>query len=135
MAVASKLKPISYTYIDVNSSYGQGAALLVADIDAVNGQIFNILRTLLGECDYEPLLGAKLDNYLFDPNTRVTAEEVSMLLHDAITRWLSSRIRLSPNGFAVRRDVDNRLLLVSLSYTYINLGVSVSATFAVSTPA
>lgn len=135
MAVATKLKAVSYVYIDVNSNYGTGDPLLLADIDAVNGQIYNLFCTLLGEADYEPLLGAELDYYLFDPNSATTATEISMMLYNALSMWLSSRIYVSPGGLTVTRDTVNHLVVVGLSYSYILLGVTVNATYAIPTVA
>lgn len=120
-------------YLDVNSSYGSSSMdLLVSNIAAINNQLFNLFSTSIGSADYEPLLGSLIDNFLFEQNTlSPTWQAMKANLWTAVHQWMSSRIYVDQNSFVLKADQKNRIVYVSLTYTYLQLGVTVNATIAV----
>lgn len=128
MAVAPGLNKITYVYIDVNTNFGVVPGILVADIDAINNQFYNILSCMIGECDYEPTLGALLDLYLFEQNTESTAATIQSLLYTAINKWLGSRIYVTPQNIAFTVNSADRYVSVAINYTYLLSNTSVQVT-------
>lgn len=130
--IAQSQLPVNIVYLDVNTVFGQSEyGILVANINAINNQLLNLFSSMLGEVDYEPTFGASLDNYVFDPNDTQTWAELRTDFWNAINVWMASRIYVNPNSFIFKPDMPNRIVYVSLSYTYLQLGVTVTATLAV----
>lgn len=119
MAVAPGLNKITFTYIDVNTNYAAQSDILVANINAINNQIYNVLSCLMGEVDYEPELGALLDYYLFEQNSMSTDVQIQMLLYFALNTWLSGRIFVSPQNVTFAVDMAAQTLTVTIIYTYL----------------
>ena len=83
---------------------------------------------MIGECDYEPTLGALLDLYLFEQNTESTAATIQSLLYTAINKWLGSRIYVTPQNIAFTINSADRYVSVAINYTYLLSNTSVQVT-------
>ena len=123
--VASPLTPSQFRYLDVNTNYGETSSkLLVAEIEAVNNQIFNLFNTFVGEADYEPEFGSTIPSRLFDllPGTKDLLEND---LYNAVTRWLGQRIKINPGDIRAMQNYDRRAYDVYIRYVYPSMNVSV----------
>lgn len=130
--IAQNQLPVNIVYLDVNTAFGQSDfGILVSNINAINNQLLNLFSSLIGEVDYEPTFGTRLDNYVFDPNDSNTWGELKIDFWNAINVWMNSRIYVNPDSFIFKPDLPNRIVYVSLTYSYRQLGVTVTATLAV----
>ena len=137
MAVSQKLQFASAVYVDINTNYGNQKGLsgiLVTDIDAINNEMFNLLSTAMGDADYEPTLYGLLDVYLFEQNSQETLDQIYDLLQSVLMRWLSQRIYVTPNSFIAKIDNPNRLVNLTVTYTYLRLNVSVRTIMNIKVP-
>lgn len=137
MAVSQKLQFASAVYVDINTNYGNQKGLsgiLVTDIDAINNEMFNLLSTAMGDADYEPTLYGLLDVYLFEQNSQETLDQIYDLLQSVLMRWLSQRIYVTPNSFIATIDKPNRLVNLTVTYTYLRLNVSVRTIMNIKVP-
>lgn len=117
-------------YKDVNCNYEESINhILLTDIGAVNGQIFNVLSTTVGEAYFEPEFGSYFHSQLFEPGDDETEWKLSIDLHMALNKWLGSRLRTSPQGVRVTRDLTGRSATVYIEYEIIGLGIQVSSSF------
>jgi phage baseplate assembly protein W len=131
-SVAQGQGRIKIIYLDVNTAYGSNnMSILVANVNAINNQLFNLFMTMVGSADYEPTLGANLANYLFDPNAQNTWTALQLVLYNAVNQWMSSRIQVNTNSFIVQPDTINRIVYMTVSYSYLLLGISITTTMAI----
>jgi hypothetical protein len=128
---AQNQQRVNIVYLDVNTTYGNTTrAILVANINAINNQLFNLFSSMIGEVDYEPTLGAGPDRSLFDPNDPQSVKKLQMHLYNPVNQWLSTRILVSPNSFIVTQDTLNQRVFITVKYQYLLTGVTVTTTMA-----
>jgi phage baseplate assembly protein W len=130
MAVASKLTNVSYVYVDINSDPQSVNEILVSDIDAINTQIYNLFSTTVGEADFEPQLGSRMDNYLFDQNSTGTRDELAFVLYVAFSKWMSDRIEIGRDSVIVKQDPQKRRVNLTVEYAYKRLNVRIKASMS-----
>lgn len=123
--VAEPLVPVRFRYLDVNTNFGERSPkLLVAEIEAVNNQLFNLFQTFVGEADYEPEFGSTIPSRLFDmlPGT---AHLLETDIYVAINRWMGQRIQVNIGDIKARENYVKRAYEVTFRYVYPAMGVSV----------
>ena len=98
-------------YIDIYSDYGQiKGGIKVADIDAVQNKLTNLLRCPIGSRFRQPLFGVRLWEFIHEPCDDFTAEQIQDDFFQAIIKWMpeiqvfASQISVVPlstgDGFA-----------------------------------
>lgn len=82
-------------YTDINNSFMLDRYdLVIENIEAINGQIQNVLNTVIGSRIKEPTFGSMLPFLLFDPTDEETAWMIETAVWDALITWLGDRIDL-----------------------------------------
>ena len=124
-AIAQPLTPSTFRYLDVNTNYSVGSMqLLVAEIQAINNQLFNLFQTFIGEADLEPEFGTTIPSRLFDllPGTKILLETDAYL---AVNRWMGDRIIVNPGDIRAIENYEDRAYDVYIKYFYPVMNVSV----------
>ena len=88
-SVAKKMLLEGDNFYDLNTFYySQSPIILVQDLDIINGEIYNVATTKIGEEWWEPTYGSNIPNRIFDPMNNVTAWHLEHDLHDALILWV-----------------------------------------------
>jgi len=75
-------------YLDVNTEITLNTnSLLVADYEAINNSIHNILSTSILSVPWVRSYGSGLEEYLFQPVSGGTAEDIRVTLLQALSTW------------------------------------------------
>ncbi len=86
---AKVLTPSRSNIVDINAFLGIGSdAMLATDYDAIDGEIYNVLTTLVGSCEFEPEYGAAFLTRIFDPNDPFTWDQIKFDVYNAVNRWV-----------------------------------------------
>lgn len=78
---------------DINIDYSRSLAkttqlLIVYGFDAINNMLINVLKTVIGERDFEPTFGSKALYILHEPNDSIVSDKVETELYDRVRRWV-----------------------------------------------
>ena len=125
---AAPLTPQRPRLVDVNAFYGIGSgSILATDLSAIDGEIYNLLTTLVGSDEFEPEFGAQFLTRVFDPTDSTTASTIKFDVYLAVKRWIP--------GVVV--DIDNTTVTVgsrsfALKTAYFVTGVGASGSVEVS---
>lgn len=105
--------------VDINTNYGSdGNGILVNDITLIQGEIFNVLTTLIGEEWEEPTYGSRVPVRLFDPITLQTAYLMEHDLDDAMRMWVP-QIRVDLSKTRAIPFPDQRMYIFDIHYTIL----------------
>lgn len=115
---AKLLTPTRPNLVDINAFFSIGSySPLAVDFDAIDGEIYNVLTTVPGTCEFEPEYGAAFLLRVFDPNDQQTYDYVRFDVYNAVRRWVPG----------VTVDLDNTFVtpqvkgfLLTTAY-YVNL--------------
>jgi phage baseplate assembly protein W len=119
-------KPI---YIDINFHFdGVDDQFLIADLEAINGQFYNLFTTYRGEADGEPTFGCLLLDILYEPIDAITASDARMDIYQAVDEWMKSRVTIDLRDILVEPIIDDRGYKISVYYSLPNLNNSFSYT-------
>ena len=125
---AAPLTPQRPQLVDINAFYGVGSsAILATDLTAIDGEIYNLLTTVVGSDEFEPEFGARFLTRVFDPTDATTAGVIKFDVYLAVKRWIP--------GVVV--DIDRTAVTIgqrsfSLVTAYYVAGIGVSGSVEVS---
>jgi phage baseplate assembly protein W len=108
---------------DVNLYYGQNRKNIdIYEIDVIKSQLLNIFSTRPGDRWGEPTFGSYVYDYLFMPNTELTAWQLEGEIFSSIENWLNNKVivnmaqsRVEPNPANPDQFVINLSLVVPSS--------------------
>lgn len=110
------------TLLDLNTYYGttyKANELLVDDATSINQQILNLLGTTPGEVLFEPEFGSRVQAYLFEPISTITAYNIKIWVMEALTRWLPF-ITMIPDKSSVIPDQSKDGYNIKIVYSIAN---------------
>ncbi len=100
---------------------GGGRAAEEADYEAYIRQLIRqVLMTAPGERINRPDFGAGIRRMVFAPNNPATASLTQTLIYQALSRWLSTVIKVEELAVSVEEEK----LLITVHYMVIQRGVS-----------
>lgn len=125
---------IRILYLDINANYTQDHQQLILDnVNAVNGELLNLILTAIGERHFEPEFGSTLPGLIFDQPTQFTTWIMEDALFKAVQRWLPSvRINFDQSIIAPL-DMDIGGYYFKLVYSIVGLTNSATVDFRFST--
>lgn len=95
-------------FLDVNARLGEDSSdPLVAEDEAIKGQIRNILSTPLGSEPFEPEYGSMWPYRLFEPVTAFNAWNLENDTIVAVNRWMKGLIQLARQNCFVEQLPEN----------------------------
>lgn len=84
------------------------------DKDAIRADLLHLLLTNKGERLYLPDFGSDLKKFIFEPNDKITHEQIRESLNDSIKLYIPN---LLVNDISFRNDDIKELIIVELTYT------------------
>jgi phage baseplate assembly protein W len=128
-AVALKMIQNQPLLLDLNNSYGGTSdQLIIAQVEAVIGEIDNVMSTRIGEEWWEPTYGSNIPNRVFDPINATTAWLLSHDLQDALARWVP-QVQIDTSKSSVVPFPDLRAYVVTISFAIVINGATVAYTY------
>jgi len=82
--------------------------------DAIKADLLHLLLTNKGERLYMPDFGSDLKKYIFEPNDKITHDEIKNNLNETINRYIPNLII---DSITFEQDEIQELIIVKLSYT------------------
>ena len=84
------------------------------DSDAIRADLLHLLLTNKGERLFLPDFGTDLTNYYFEPNDKITHDEIKDNLNDTIKKYIPNLI---VNSILFKNNEIEELIIVELTYT------------------
>jgi phage baseplate assembly protein W len=84
------------------------------DRDAIRADLLHLLLTNKGERLYLPDFGSDLKKYIFEPNDKITHDEIKDNLNDTIKKYIPNLI---VNSILFKNNEIEELIIVELTYT------------------
>ncbi len=116
----------SYIYSDFMDSFlvhpVKKDLVLLTDIDSVNRSLKNIIQTNFYERPYDPLYGANLRHYLFQPYDQNLEIEMRIDIQNAID---NHEPRVKVISISVTGDPDTHELDISINYQVKNVSTDI----------
>jgi phage baseplate assembly protein W len=84
------------------------------DRDAIRADLLHLLLTNKGERLYLPDFGSDLKKYIFEPNDKITHDEIKDNLNDTIKKYIPN---LVVNSILFKNNEIEELIIVELTYT------------------
>ena len=81
---------------------------------AIKSDLLHLLLTNKGERLYMPDFGSDLKKYIFEPNDKITHDEIKNNLNETINRYIPNLII---DSIIFEQDEIQELIIVKLSYT------------------
>jgi len=104
--------------LDISAFYGIFASqIITSDTDAVGGEIFNVMATLVGDDIMNPEYGCNLPLRVFEPITPAMAQTCLSDAYFAIQRWVP-QVVMNLSQTIVYANGDNRMVGVGVAYSY-----------------
>jgi phage baseplate assembly protein W len=114
--------PISRGFRDINITFGKHPVtddlLVVKDFNAIKNSITNLLLTVRGERFFNPNIGSKIYDLLFEPMDFITSESLKSEIKYTI-RAFEPRVNLK--NVLVNEDYDNNAYDIEIEYSVIGL--------------
>lgn len=108
--------------VDINTFYGIfDDNILVRMVAAVEGEIYNVVSTSIGEENFEPTYGGVILPRLFDPIDEVTAHFLRNDLRRAIELWVP-QLRIDMARTTATPKPDERLFDLTIAYELVGFG-------------
>lgn len=112
--------PTSKVFKDLNITFGQNPVtkdlLVTKNYDAIKRSVMNLVLTQPGERFFNPNIGSKIRNLLFEPLDYVTASLISSEIEYTINAF-EKRVKLKEVNVEI--DDDNNAFNVVIDYTII----------------
>lgn len=119
-------------YLDVNTNYGINTdAELVADIQALNNSLYNLLTCPIGTRVHKRDYGSNIPWFLQEPCDAITANKIKQSLLQSIRRW-EPRVQLDFRNTVVNPLSDGTGFAVEFSYLVVNVNVTGTLKFTLS---
>lgn len=117
-------------WIDVNTNFGEDVdPELVADVEAINNSLFNLLTCPIGTRPFEREYGCELIQALFEPADSQTAQFLSLTLFQAIRTW-EPRVILDRARSRVDESRDGQGFDITIAYTVVRTRQNSTYSFA-----
>lgn len=117
--------PVSRSFVDLNIAFGEHPVtndlLVTKNEEAIKRSIYNLILTTPGERLFNPNIGCKVSNLLFDPLDFVTAGMIQGEIEYTIK---SFERRVNLKSVDVEIDYDNNAFVVNIDYTIIGQPVT-----------
>ena len=84
------------------------------DKDAIRADLLHLLLTNKGERLYLPDFGSDLKKYIFEPNDKLTHDDIRDSLNDSISKYIPN---LTVNSIEFRNIDIEEVIIVELTYT------------------
>ncbi len=84
------------------------------DKDAIRSDLLHLLLTNKGERLYLPDFGSDLRKYIFEPNDKITHDQIKDSLNESIKKYIPNLI---VNEISFDNDEIEELIIVKLRYT------------------
>ena len=97
-----------------DSKQGFYFKLNAEDKAAIKSDLLHLLLTNKGERLYMPDFGSDLKKYIFEPNDKVTHDQIKENLNQTIKRYIPN---LVINSIKMRKDDLEELIIAELTYT------------------
>ena len=107
-----RYKNIDFPFKD--SKKGFYLNLTQTDKDAIKADLLHLLLTNKGERLYLPDFGSDLKRFIFEPNDKLTHEDIRNSLNESIQRYIPNLII---NSINFRNDSVEEAIIVELTYT------------------
>lgn len=128
----TKAQRTSALYIDVNADYTVGGKkILLTNVEAVEGKIYNVLTTPKRTLVMEPEFGCDLENYLKRPFTKATAREIEATVLSSLTQWVPE-IVVGPSDISCILDAASPKFYLTVTYRIRQYGVAAKTTLTFS---
>lgn len=88
------------------------------DVEAIKQSLTNLLYTNFGERPFRPLLGAGLDDLLFEPLDRITTTELDIVIRTLVRNW-EPRVQIIDLKF--KDNSDSNSLEIVFTFNVINI--------------
>jgi len=114
---------ISRQFKDISLSFARHPVtndiLVIKNEDAIKKSVTNLVRTIIGERVYQPILGTSIDSALFE----LASEEVSIILKEEIETLLRNyEKRIKLNKVKVEMPPDTNDIVINIEYDIVGLG-------------
>jgi phage baseplate assembly protein W len=115
---AQTLVPTTLPLTDISAFYSiTGAPLMAYGADAIGGDIYNVLSTIVGDEVFEPTYGCDLPLRVFEPiNARIELL-CQQDVYFASRNWVP-QAQVSTSQTTAYANADNRLVGVEVAYAY-----------------
>ena len=87
------------------------------DKDAIRADLLHLLLTNKGERLYMPDFGSDLRKFIFEPNDKVTHDEIKENLNETVKRYIPNLI---VNSIEFKNNEIEELIIVELKYTVVD---------------
>ena len=122
MASIDQSTKISKGFRDISLSFSRhpvtnDVAILI-DEDAIKRSVMNLVRTKIGERFYNPLLGSRIEDQMFE----VAGSDAAMELEDDIVLLLDNfEPRVAGTEVKVVYPMDSNSLIIEISYDIVGI--------------
>ena len=122
MASIDQSTKISKGFRDISLSFSRhpvtnDVAILV-DEDAIKRSVMNLVRTKIGERFYNPLLGSRIEDQMFE----IAGSDAAMELEDDIVLLLDNfEPRVAGTEVKVVYPMDSNSLIIEISYDIVGI--------------
>lgn len=109
-----------YSDIDIKlSKQTDGDVKKFVDLDAIKQSLINILTTKKGDRRMYPTFGASIEQYLFEPMDRFTADRIGKTILQEIEKW-DNRINIDTVNINANHDAAQYEINIDYSIKGIN---------------
>ena len=122
MASINQSTKTSKGFRDISLSFSRhpvtsDVAILI-DEDAIKRSVMNLVRTKIGERFYNPLLGSRIEDHLFE----IAGSDAAMELEDDIVLLLDNfEPRVANTVVRVSYPVDSNSLIIEIGYDIVGI--------------
>jgi uncharacterized protein len=118
-----------YSDIDIKlSKQTDGDIKKFTDLDAVKQSLINILTTKKGDRRMYPTFGASIEQYLFEPMDRFTADRIGKTILQEIEKW-DNRINIDTVNINANHDAAQYEISIDYSIKGINQPIKENISF------
>jgi len=114
--------PVSRAFRDINITFGKHPVtddlLVVKDFNAIKNSIMSLILTVPGERFFNPRIGSKIYDLLFDPMDFITSESIKSEIKYTIRAF---EPRVSLNNVLVQENYENNSYDIEIEYTVVGL--------------
>jgi len=110
----AKTRYINIDFPFKDSDKGFYFGLTQTNRDAIRADLLHLLLTNKGERLYLPDFGSDLKKYIFEPNDKLTHDDIRDSLNDSISKYIPN---LTVNSIEFRNIDIEEVIIVELTYT------------------
>lgn len=122
MASIDQSTKISKGFADISLSFSRhpvtNDVAILLDEDAIKRSVMNLVRTKIGERFYNPLLGSRIEDQMFE----IAGSDAAMELEDDIVLLLDNfEPRVAGTEVKVVYPMDSNSLIIEISYDIVGI--------------